>query len=56
MRSLGDKISADVPTVAQSGTGISETIISEHGLVTVTDAVVGELPGELPIHTLLGSD
>ena len=44
MRSLGDKISstivaqhADVPTMAWSGTGISETRLSEQGFVTVPD-------------------
>ncbi|EGO20512.1 hypothetical protein SERLADRAFT_452608 [Serpula lacrymans var. lacrymans S7.9] len=44
MRSLGDKISstivaqsADVPTMAWSGTGISDTVLSEQGFVTVPD-------------------
>ena len=44
MRSLGDKISstivaqsADVPTMAWSGTGISETTLSDAGFVTVPD-------------------
>jgi len=44
MRSLGDKISstivaqsAQVPTMAWSGTGISETTLSESGYVTVPD-------------------
>ncbi|KAA1468959.1 acetyl CoA carboxylase [Dentipellis sp. KUC8613] len=44
MRSLGDKISstivaqsADVPTMAWSGTGISDTTLSEAGFVTVPD-------------------
>ncbi|KAG1786029.1 acetyl-CoA carboxylase [Suillus plorans] len=44
MRSLGDKISstivaqsADVPCMAWSGTGISDTIMSERGFVTVPD-------------------
>ncbi|KAI9464497.1 acetyl CoA carboxylase [Lactarius psammicola] len=44
MRSLGDKISstivaqsADVPTMAWSGTGISETELSDGGFVTVPD-------------------
>lgn len=44
MRSLGDKISstivaqsADVPTMAWSGTGISDTCLSEQGFVTVPD-------------------
>ncbi|KAF9219763.1 hypothetical protein BS17DRAFT_788749 [Gyrodon lividus] len=44
MRSLGDKISstivaqsAAVPTMAWSGSGISETILSEQGFVTVPD-------------------
>ncbi|TFY80056.1 hypothetical protein EWM64_g3963 [Hericium alpestre] len=44
MRSLGDKISstivaqsADVPTMPWSGTGISETTLSESGFVTVPD-------------------
>ncbi|THU97749.1 acetyl CoA carboxylase [Dendrothele bispora CBS 962.96] len=46
MRSLGDKISstivaqhADVPTMAWSGTGISETALSESGYVVVPDSV-----------------
>jgi acetyl-CoA carboxylase / biotin carboxylase 1 len=46
MRSLGDKISstivaqsADVPTMAWSGTGISETALSEQGFVVVPDEV-----------------
>jgi acetyl-CoA carboxylase / biotin carboxylase 1 len=46
MRSLGDKISstivaqsADVPTMPWSGTGISETKLSEQGFVTVDDDV-----------------
>ncbi|KAM6496983.1 acetyl CoA carboxylase [Amanita muscaria] len=44
MRSLGDKISstivaqhADVPTMPWSGTGITDTILSESGFVTVPD-------------------
>ena len=44
MRSLGDKISstivaqsADVPTMPWSGTGITDTILSEAGYVTVPD-------------------
>ncbi|KAH9072271.1 acetyl CoA carboxylase [Lactarius deliciosus] len=44
MRSLGDKISstivaqsADVPTMAWSGTGISDTVLSDSGFVTVPD-------------------
>ncbi len=44
MRSLGDKISstivaqsAEVPTMAWSGTGISETTLSDAGFVTVPD-------------------
>jgi acetyl-CoA carboxylase/biotin carboxylase 1 len=44
MRSLGDKISstivaqsADVPTMAWSGTGIQDTVLSEQGFVTVPD-------------------
>ncbi|KAF7294479.1 hypothetical protein MKEN_01440400 [Mycena kentingensis (nom. inval.)] len=44
MRSLGDKISstivaqsANVPTMAWSGTGISDTAVSEHGYVVVPD-------------------
>lgn len=44
MRSLGDKISstivaqsANVPTMAWSGTGISDTCLSEQGFVTVPD-------------------
>jgi acetyl-CoA carboxylase/biotin carboxylase 1 len=44
MRSLGDKISstivaqsADVPTMAWSGTGISDTALSDAGFVTVPD-------------------
>ncbi|KAI9509668.1 acetyl CoA carboxylase [Russula earlei] len=44
MRSLGDKISstivaqsAEVPTMAWSGTGISETVLSDAGFVTVPD-------------------
>ena len=44
MRSLGDKISstivaqsAEVPTMAWSGTGISDTCLSEQGFVTVPD-------------------
>lgn len=44
MRSLGDKISstivaqsADVPTMPWSGTGISDTVLSERGFVTVPD-------------------
>ncbi|PPR03190.1 hypothetical protein CVT26_008038 [Gymnopilus dilepis] len=44
MRSLGDKISstivaqsADVPTMPWSGTGISDTVLSESGFVTVPD-------------------
>lgn len=46
MRSLGDKISstivaqsANVPTMAWSGTGISETTMSDMGFVTVSDEV-----------------
>jgi acetyl-CoA carboxylase/biotin carboxylase 1 len=46
MRSLGDKISstivaqsANVPTMAWSGTGVSETVLTESGLVTVSDEV-----------------
>lgn len=46
MRSLGDKISstivaqsADVPTMAWSGTGITQTALSEQGFVTVPDDV-----------------
>ncbi|TCD69094.1 acetyl-coenzyme-A carboxylase [Steccherinum ochraceum] len=46
MRSLGDKISstivaqsADVPTMAWSGTGISDTVLSDQGFVTVADDV-----------------
>ena len=45
MRSLGDKISstivaqhAQVPCMPWSGTGISDTIMSEQGYVTVPDA------------------
>lgn len=44
MRSLGDKISstivaqsANVPTMAWSGSGISETVLSDGGFVTVPD-------------------
>jgi len=44
MRSLGDKISstivaqhADVPTMAWSGTGITDTVLSDAGYVTVPD-------------------
>jgi len=44
MRSLGDKISstivaqsADVPTMAWSGTGVNDTTLSEQGFVTVPD-------------------
>ncbi|KAG1780813.1 carboxyl transferase domain-containing protein [Suillus placidus] len=44
MRSLGDKISstivaqsADVPCMAWSGSGISDTVLSEQGFVTVPD-------------------
>ncbi|KAF9005958.1 acetyl CoA carboxylase [Cyathus striatus] len=44
MRSLGDKISstivaqsADVPTMPWSGSGITETVLSESGYVTVPD-------------------
>jgi acetyl-CoA carboxylase / biotin carboxylase 1 len=44
MRSLGDKISstivaqhANVPTMAWSGTGITDTVLSEGGFVTVPD-------------------
>lgn len=44
MRSLGDKISstivaqsADVPCMAWSGSGISDTVLSERGFVTVPD-------------------
>ncbi|CAL1715333.1 unnamed protein product [Somion occarium] len=46
MRSLGDKISstivaqsADVPTMPWSGSGISDTILSDQGFVTVADDV-----------------
>ena len=46
MRSLGDKISstivaqsAEVPTMAWSGSGISDTVLSEQGFVTVSDDV-----------------
>ncbi|KAI0796098.1 acetyl CoA carboxylase [Abortiporus biennis] len=46
MRSLGDKISstivaqsAEVPTMAWSGTGISDTVLSDQGFVTVADEV-----------------
>lgn len=46
MRSLGDKISstivaqsADVPTMPWSGTGITETTLSDKGFVTVADDV-----------------
>lgn len=46
MRSLGDKISstivaqhADVPCMPWSGTGITDTIMSEHGFLTVSDDV-----------------
>ncbi len=46
MRSLGDKISstivaqsAAVPTMAWSGSGISDTILSDQGFVTVADDV-----------------
>jgi acetyl-CoA carboxylase/biotin carboxylase 1 len=46
MRSLGDKISstivaqsAEVPTMPWSGTGISETTLSDGGFVTVPDKV-----------------
>ncbi|PCH36265.1 acetyl CoA carboxylase [Wolfiporia cocos MD-104 SS10] len=46
MRSLGDKISstivaqsANVPTMAWSGTGITETTMSDQGFVTVADDV-----------------
>ena len=46
MRSLGDKISstivaqsAEVPTMAWSGSGISDTVLSEQGFVTVADDV-----------------
>ncbi|THH28004.1 hypothetical protein EUX98_g6181 [Antrodiella citrinella] len=49
MRSLGDKISstivaqsANVPTMAWSGSGISDTILSEQGFVTVADDVYKE--------------
>lgn len=45
MRSLGDKISstivaqsAEVPTMPWSGTGITDTVLSEAGYVTVPDA------------------
>lgn len=45
MRSLGDKISstivaqhAEVPTMPWSGTGITDTVLSEGGFVTVPDA------------------
>ena len=46
MRSLGDKISstivaqhADVPCLPWSGTGLTETIVSEQGFLTVPDDV-----------------
>ncbi|CAO1637783.1 unnamed protein product [Sympodiomycopsis kandeliae] len=46
MRSLGDKISstivaqhADVPCMPWSGTGVTETIMSEQGFLTVSDDV-----------------
>jgi acetyl-CoA carboxylase / biotin carboxylase 1 len=46
MRSLGDKISstivaqsADVPTMAWSGTGVKDTVLSDSGFVTVADDV-----------------
>ena len=46
MRSLGDKISstivaqsAHVPTMAWSGTGIKDTVLSDQGFVTVADNV-----------------
>ena len=46
MRSLGDKISstivaqsAQVPTMAWSGTAIADTILSDQGFVTVADDV-----------------
>lgn len=46
MRSLGDKISstivaqsAEVPTMAWSGSGISDTVLSDQGFVTVDDEV-----------------
>ncbi|KAF7770541.1 hypothetical protein Agabi119p4_6515 [Agaricus bisporus var. burnettii] len=49
MRSLGDKISstivaqsADVPTMSWSGTGITETVLSEAGYVTVPDSVYAQ--------------
>jgi acetyl-CoA carboxylase / biotin carboxylase 1 len=49
MRSLGDKISstivaqsADVPTMAWSGSGISETALSDRGYVVVPDKVYQE--------------
>ncbi|KDQ18913.1 hypothetical protein BOTBODRAFT_28387 [Botryobasidium botryosum FD-172 SS1] len=49
MRSLGDKISstivaqsAQVPTMAWSGTGISDTELSEQGYVTVPDNAYAE--------------
>jgi acetyl-CoA carboxylase/biotin carboxylase 1 len=44
MRSFGDKISstivaqsADVPTMPRSGTGITDTVLSEAGFVTIPD-------------------
>ncbi|KAI0046521.1 acetyl CoA carboxylase [Auriscalpium vulgare] len=49
MRSLGDKISstivaqsANVPTMAWSGSGISDTVLSEAGFVTVPDKAYQE--------------
>jgi len=49
MRSLGDKISstivaqsANVPTMPWSGTGITETVLSEAGYVTVPDAAYAD--------------
>jgi acetyl-CoA carboxylase / biotin carboxylase 1 len=49
MRSLGDKISstivaqsANVPTMAWSGSGISETTTSDMGFVTVSDSVYAD--------------
>ncbi|KAG6886203.1 hypothetical protein C0993_010765 [Termitomyces sp. T159_Od127] len=49
MRSLGDKISstivaqsADVPTMPWSGTGVTETVLSEAGYVTVPDKAYAE--------------
>ncbi|KAF8586337.1 hypothetical protein K439DRAFT_1659720 [Ramaria rubella] len=49
MRSLGDKISstivaqsAKVPTMAWSGTGINDTVLSDRGFVTVPDKVYAD--------------